>query len=361
MIPSLVLVRSNTKRLVTLTLKRTLKIGADQDCDIIVNHPHLHKHPQVLGPGSTSGETPPRETTASKPSKVNRAITSFFLPAYSFNLDGLNVRMVHLKTLFNILLITCIGIVSITAYLIGHSAFSITQDWTPIALPAEGVYGYCRQDRTHSEGARFSFEAKESQAYRLVFFTGGKGDGATITLFLNGTAINKPISLPAGWGEEISVPLPSAHIREGNNTVEVRPKNITSNSISWGISEVRALPAGQVNSHDRDTAAGELRMIMEALKKRDMDMGGPELAHYYKTVSSWETITPSESFPFDRDGLMEEIEQRMKIKLHQVAFDVRSRNILGNEPAIRQLLNVTRSWIPGSWLEGWEIYNELYR
>lgn len=355
MIPSLVLIRSNKKRLVTLTRKRTLKIGTDQDCDVIVNHPHLHKHPQVLGPGST-----PRETKTG-----NKGKTSFFLSDYSFNIEGLHVRMVHLKILFNILLIAFIGIAATTCYLTDHSAFSISQDWTPIILPAEGVYGFCRQDRNHREGVRFSFEAKKSQPYRLVFYAGGKGDGATIALSLNGTAINKPFRLPAGWGEEMSVPLPSAHIREGNNTVEVRPENTTSSSISWGISEVRALPADQVNNRHRNAAAGELRMIMEALNKQDRNqnrnIGGRELAHYYKVISSWETSDFSESFSLDRDRIMEEIEQRMKIKLRQVAFDVRSKNILGDQSAVRQLLDDTSSWIPGDWLEGWEIYNELCR
>jgi hypothetical protein len=193
----------------------------------------------------------------------------------------------------------------------------------------------------------------------MVFFAGGKGDGATITLSVNGTAINQLISLPAGWGEETSVPLPSTHIRDGNNIVEVRPKSTTSSSINWGISEIRVLPAGQVNNRNRDATAGDLKMIMDALNKRNI--GGPELAHYYKTVSSWETITPSENFPFDQDNLMEKIEQRMKIKLHQVAFDVRSKNILGNESAGQQLLEDTSSWIPADWNEGWEIYNELCR
>ena len=126
MIPSLVLIRSNKKRLVTLTRKRTLKIGADQDCDVIVNHPHLHKHPQVLGPGSTRWES----------RTLNNGKISFFLSDHSFNIEGLHVRMVHLKILFNILLIAFIGIAAATCYLTDHSVFSISQDWTPITLPA---------------------------------------------------------------------------------------------------------------------------------------------------------------------------------------------------------------------------------
>jgi hypothetical protein len=58
---------------------------------------------------------------------------------------------------------------------------------------------------------------------------------------------------------------------------------------------------------------------------------------------------------------MEKIEQRMRKKLHQVAFDIRSENILGNESMVQQLLDETRNWIPGDWPEGWEIYNELCR
>ena len=346
---SLVLVRSNKKRLVTLTLKRSLKVGSDQECDIVVNHPHLHKHPQVLGPGSTIRETPVED----------KAKAPFFFPVHTYSIDGLNVRMIHLKVLINVLLIACLGIASITVYLTDRSAFSITQDWTPIILPAEGVYGFCRQDRKHGEGVRFTFEAKKSQPYKLVFFTGGKGDATFITLSLNGTMISKPLSLPAGWGEETSVPLPSANIINGNNIVEVRATSINTGPLSWGISEVRAMPAGQSNTYIRDAAVHEPELILHALDKQDIS--GQKLAHYYKTVSSWETTALSESSSFDKESIMDEIEQRMRIKLHQVAFDVRSKNIFGNQSAVRRLLDDTSSWIPGDWLEGWEIYNELCR
>jgi hypothetical protein len=343
----LVLVRSNKKRLVTLTLKRSLKIGSGQECDIVINHPHLHKHPQVLGPGSTTRET----------SVEDKAKAPFFFPVHTYSTDGLNVRMIHLKVFINVLLIACLGIASLTVNLTDHSAFSISQDWTPIILPAEGVYGFCRQDRNHGEGVRFSFEAKKSQPYKLVFFTGSKGDGTSITLSLNGTVISKPLNLTAGWGKETSVPLPSANIINGKNIVEVRATSTNIDPLNWGISEIRALPVGQPNNHLKNVSVHDHRSILNALAKQEIN--GQELAHYYKTVSSWEISTPSESSSVDRDSIMEEIERRMRNKLHQVAFDIRSKNILGDKSAVQQLLDDTSSWIPGDWFEGWEIYNEL--
>jgi hypothetical protein len=267
--------------------------------------------------------------------------------------------MINLKVIINVLLIACLGIASITVHLTDQSAFSISQDWTPIALPAEGVYGFCRQDRKHEEGVQFSFEAKKSQPYKLVFFTGGKGDATSITLSLNGIVISKPLNLPAGWGEETSVFLPSANIINGINIVEVRATSTSTGPLSWGISEVRALPVGKSNNHLPNVSVHDHESIINALAKREIS--GQELAHYYKTVSSWEISTPSESSSVDLDSIMEEIEQRMRSKLHQVAFDVRSKNIMGDQSAVRQLLNDTSSWIPGDWLEGWEIYNELCR
>ena len=355
MIPSLVLIRSDKKRFVTLTQKKNIQIGTHKDSDVVINHPHLHKHPQLLGPGSAPGKTTPKETTKSK------GKTSFFLPVYTFSIDGLNVRMIRLTVLFSTLLIACIGVISLTAYLKDHSSIFIDQDWTPIILPAKGIYGFCRQDRGHGEGVRFSFEAKQSQPYRLMFFTGGKGDGAAITLSLNGTVINKPLSLPAGWGKERSVTLPSAYIRDGENIIEILPVSTTTSPASWGISNIRALIANEPNNHFVDTAVHEHALIMNALNKQDSNMAGQELAHYYQSVSSWKTVPLSGSSPFNREDIMKEIEQRMRDKLHQVAFDIRSKNILGDESVVQQLLDDTSRWIPEDWFEGWEIYNELCR
>ena len=363
MIPSLVLVRSNKKRHVAVTQKKNIRIGTHKDSDVIVNHPHLYKHPQLLGPGSAPeksipgdplpGEPNPKETTK------NQARTSFFLPVYTFSIDGLNVRLVHLKVLFSTLLIVCIGIAYLTSHLKDHRAFSIDQNWTPITLPAKDVYGFCRQDQSHREGARFSFEAKQFQPHRLIFFAGGKGDGTAIKLAVNGTVIKKPLNLPSGWGEERSVPIPPAHIRDGENIIEVIPVNTKTSPASWGISNVRAQIIDQSNNHLGDAATPEPALILEALKKENM--GGQELAHYYEIVSSLDTAPLSDGSSFDRDSIKEEIEQRMSIKLRLVAFDVRSKNILGDESAVQQLLDDTRSWIPGDWPEGWEIYNELCR
>ena len=157
----------------------------------------------------------------------------------------------------------------------------------------------------------------------------------------------------------MSVPLPPVHIRNGSNLVEIRPESTTDGSSSWGIREVRALVEDDANSPRLDLDVREPELISEALEKQDIS--GPELAHYYRTVSLWITSTPSGVSSVSRNSIMEEIEKRMRNKLHQVAFDVRSRKILGDQPAVRQLLDETRNWIPVDWLEGWEIYNEICR
>ena len=262
-------------------------------------------------------------------------------------------------TVLIIFLIACIGILTSIYLFTDHRDLSISQDWSPIALPAAGVYGFCRQDRNHSEGARFSFDAKQPRSYRLVFFAGGQGDGTTIALSLNGNVIRDSLTLPAGWGEEMAVTLPSGHIRNGSNLVEIRPERKASGSVNWGISEVRALVEDFASNPNLGLADREPELISDALEKQGIS--GPELAHYYKTVSHWETSTPSEVSSVSRESIMEEIEKRMRNKLHQVAFDVRSKSLLGDQSAVRQLLDDTRSWIPGDWIEGWDIYNELCR
>jgi len=349
MMPSLVLIISDKKRLVTWTSKRSLKVGTDPDCDIVANHPQLKEQYQILGPGSPL-EDPP---------VTNGPIVSFFFPVYSLSIDGLNVRMVPLKAVAKYFLIACAGMLTAIFLLKDHSASSISQDWTPITLPAAGVYGFCRQDRSHGEGVRFSFKADQPRSHRLVFFAGGQGDGTSIKLSLNGNVIRHSLTLPAGWGEEMAVSLPPVHVRSGSNLVEIRPENRTGGRASWGISEVRMLVEDYANSAHLDLAVAELELISEALEKPDVS--GPELAQYYRTVSPWKTSTPAGVFSVSRNNIMEQIEKRMRSKLHQVAFDVRSRNILGDQPAVRQLHDETRNWIPEDWPEGWEIFNELCR
>jgi len=267
--------------------------------------------------------------------------------------------MIHLRLFFYIALIASIGIVTFTFISTYKSGSSISQDWTPISLPASGVYGFCRQDRNHEEGARFIFELKNSQSYRLVFFAGGKGDETNINLSLNGNMIAKPLSLPAGWGAEISIPLPSTLTRNGTNIVEVHPTRTLAGTISWGISEIRVLPNNQAGTSIRNPAVLEIGSIINALSKPNLS--GRELAHYYINLDSWGISTSPGTSSHDRDSIMEEIEQKMKDTLHQVAFEVRSKNIQGDRAAARRLLDDTKSWIPADWFEGWEIYNELCR
>jgi len=347
MIPSILLIKSSKKRLVTLTKKKSLKIGSHKEFDVIVNHPLFHENILVLGPGALQ-----------KPSLTVEKVKSFlFLSSYTFRTDGLNVRLFSIKEPFMVLLIIAVMIASLTYFLTDHSAFSVSQDWTPIVLPAEGVYGFCRQDQSHRQGVRFSFDVTNPQPHRLVFFTGGRGEGEAVTLSLNGTVISKPLVLPKGWARETSIPLPPGEVKIGENIIEVLPAGASGGIDGWGISDIRVLPIDKSDLFLLDQTTSESGIILEALNKRNIS--GQELALYHKIVNSWESKIPSEDTLFNREDILGKIEQRMKNKLYAVALHIRSKRILGDTSGIRELLDETSGWIPDNWAEGWIIYHEL--
>jgi len=255
--------------------------------------------------------------------------------------------------------LACTGIIAMSTDFTSHIAAPMSQDWNPIKLPTKAVYGYCRQDRNHGEGVRFSFEPDQSKVYRLAFSIGGKGDGSAVILTLNGTVISKQLSLPKGWGEKTSILLPTTHVINGRNIVEVLLKRKTSAPTKWGIKEVQAIPVEQSKSNLGEATTPEAEKIITAIQKQNIS--GQELAHYYRVVTLWGDSNSSLALSFDRKEILDEIEKKMTDILQQVAFDVRSRSMLTDQSIVRQLLDETGRWIPGDWLEGWEIYNELKR
>jgi hypothetical protein len=346
-VPSLVLVRSSKRLHFCLTQKRSLKIGTDESADIIVNDPRLDEQPEVLGPESEPDE----------PHLKGKGGFHFF-PSYSWHLDGIRIRMIKLNSFFSNL-IPCFAVLFLIILLKDPFTPFEVQAWTPVRLPAEGIYGFCRQDQSHREGVRFSFEAKVAQPYRLFFLAGGEGGGAVITFSLNGIPVGNSLDLPSGWGEETFIPLPTDSVKNGINILEVRPRSPSMEWPRWGISKVRAAPTGSPESSVPDTSVLGPESILTALGKSEIP--GRELAHYYEMVKSWDPLSPTGISSHDRRLIMNNIEEKMRDLLHHVAFEVHSRRIQRDFSAVHQLLDDTRGWIPKGWVEGWKIYDDLSR
>lgn len=347
MIPSLLLISSSKTLCVTLTQKKNLKIGIQKDSDIVINHPYFVNHTEVLGRGSKGSEL------------QTKTKTLYIFPLYRFKVDEFIVCYIYLKRLFYILFLFCLVTVFTFSFLPDHRDQSYVQNWTPIALPAYGIYGFCRQDRTHREGIHFKFKAIASQSYRLLLFVGGKGDGTIIKLSLNGFETDISLPLPTGWRGETSLVLPSALVKDGENSVVIIPENHTNNQIFWGISEVQVVPVARSNSTAVYTPSITPEEVLNALS--DKDLTGADLASFYKTVGGWNTSVTLKNSSISRDRIMAEIERRMIDKLHQVAFKVRSNQMLDYQSTSRQILDETADWLPEHWVEGWEIFRELYQ
>ena len=331
----------------TLTQKINLKIGIRRDSDIVINHPYFWNHTEVLGHGPKVSEL------------QTKTKTLFLLPLYRLKIDGFDVRYIYLKPLFYMLFACCLAAVSTLYFLPDLRNQPYVQDWTPIALPAHGVYGYCRQDKTHREGIHFKFDTIASRSYRLVFYAGGKGDGTTIKLILNSFETDISLPLPAGWGKETSIKLPAALLKNGENSAVIIPENHSNDQIYWGISEVSVVPVTRPDSTTLHTSSLTPEETLNGLGSQDLT--GEILATYYKTVRSWDTSVHSKDSYISRDQILEEIERKMIDKLHQAAFKVRSNQMRGHKSTSRQIQDEIAGWLPEHWVEGWEIYRELFK
>lgn len=348
MILNLILIRSNEKFQLRLTRKRNLNIGSDDTADIIVNHPQLYGKTQTIGPVLSSVKT-----------RLENRVHPHFFRSYSWHTDGTWIRMIELKRFLAAILIPCFFLTLIILLLLGGITPFEPQDWTPINLPTKGIYGFCRQDQKHREGVRLSFEARKAQAYRLFFTAGGKGDGTVITFSINGVPVSDSLPLPNGWGKETTILLPSDRIVNGTNIVEIRPAKSSTEGVSWGISEIRATSLLTPNTDYPNSGQYTPESILNALRKSDVK--GRELARFYEAARSWQSLNSAETSHHDNKSTMEIIEIKMRERLYQIAFEVRSHRIQGDDRKVDQLLDETRGWIPEGWSEGWEIYNGLCR
>ncbi len=199
-------------------------IGTGPGERIILNHPALDGSPLRVTKGRFQEPLPP----------------GFRLQAGGRTVEGPRgcrlqtdaVWWPHLAFLLLLLLAT-LGITH------ASSPSPVSQDWSPLALPAEGPLGFSSDDRRHPQGVRFRLPSSPTPC-QLRLRLGGRGEGE-VRLQLGERRIAS-LELPAGWGGEETLELPPS---AGERVLELTIHPLLSPPLPWAVREVRCLPLAE--------------------------------------------------------------------------------------------------------------------
>ena len=115
----------------------------------------------------------------------------------------------------------------------------IYQPVKPVPLPAEGIYGYTQNKKTHPDKAIFTFFA-ESGIADLYYIPGGVDIDGEVVIILNGTKIaNVPLAME-GWGKEQVFHISRALLVEDGENRLVFDNTLNPPGLNtWGVKNVR--------------------------------------------------------------------------------------------------------------------------
>lgn len=349
MIPSLILIRTQTSRRFLITWRRKTIFGLNEHSDIIIHHPIFQEKTSLLG-GSEK-----REQDSGK----KKGLLRYFFLIDHLTAKNLSINLFSPGWLSHMILFLCISTLVVSALRSGFGSSVQKQDWSSISLPATGTYGFCRQDRTHPNGIRFDFNAEEAKPHRLVFTPGSSGGGAKLTIAINGEHHFPATPLPPGWGKEISVRLPVNVINVGPNQIEFRTTGLSGDVLHWGIRNVH-INFSENSEMDWGNMIGALDSIRTHLRKGE-PQNIKELAGYYKLIESIQLNGTEDRFSVDLESVKKTIENQMEERITNTLIQSRAAWIMGNESLSTELLNDARMWIPDNWEKGLEVLNEIDR
>ncbi|MDY6862868.1 MAG: FHA domain-containing protein [Thermodesulfobacteriota bacterium] len=108
----------------------------------------------------------------------------------------------------------------------------------PIPLPAQDIYGNCKQDRTHKDKVIFTFKGKTDHKAFLTYTIGGIEKKDEVVISLNGEVIgNSPVA--SGWKEVKDIKLPWKQIDSSMDNLLVFDNTLNPpEDESWGLTEV---------------------------------------------------------------------------------------------------------------------------
>lgn len=345
MIPKILFIRTGGEIHFRIFWGKKIQIGLEKNSHVLINLPVLKESPITLE------GTDPERPADRKPKK------RFLLP-FSFQtvkLDGLFVflvapRYLPLAGIFAGLFF----ILMFSSYVFPPGTATKNQDWNLIPLPAGSAYGFCRLDRTHPLGVRFGFSGTENRSFQIAFTAGGGEIPFTLGISLNGRTFLDGIKLPAGWGEEMILPLPPERIKTGPNEVEFNIAKTVAENIPWGIRNVRLLRKDSPNqvAESHESILEDARNIIGGPSRR-----GIELSRCYERVKSIRENHTGKDILLEKERIKNELEKRMEKNIKEIVILAQSRRLMGDNDAAQLLIDEARSWIPGGWHKGREILN----
>lgn len=348
MIPSLLFIRTQTSHRFVVCWRRQIKFGLNEHCNVLINHPIFRGKTlflKVFKPGESDFEK--------KDHWLKYLFSTHHLTAEHLYI----IMIVPSWMLYGVLLLSMT--VSILFKLnMDLSNAHATQNWNAISLPANGTYGFCRQDRTHPEGVRFVFNTTEARSHILVFTSGSGESEASLAIFLNGQNLFPNIPLPSGWGKEAVLRLPMNSVKTGPNHIEFRVISSTSFLLYWGVRNVNVIPEKNFEL-DIKNIVSTIDKIRSLLQKEKLQ--GPELARYYEIVNSMSLSGTTDRIDLEREDLKRTIEIKMLETINNVLVQSRAARIMGDEKSAVRILDDARMWIPRTWVRGLEVLDGIRR
>jgi len=347
--PCIVKIRSSKGCRRFLFLCRSFSIGVSKNDDLIVNHPSFLKRGiqicdgQIVDPGlGSEGKGNNESTDKQVRFEAEKLIIQCWTP--------------NLKWYF-LLSIMALGIILPTLFFLINPSKKLIQDWTEIDLPSQGIYGFLKQDRSHSEGVRFRFTMPWQGQNNLTFTPGSESGSGSLGVSIDGHDLFSDIALPQGWGGAVNLTIPSSFSKRDSHILEIRP-DFPEGSIShWGIRDVRIVPfhAGEKRVHNITDDIGRVRATLE-----DPMAQGPDYSYCYITLT--DHMQGGETDDMEKlKTLRQAVESRMHDLANAKNIRIRSFIFSGQTSEAKQMMGDLREWIPETWTDGEKMLLELER
>ncbi len=315
--------------------KSTFSIGCTKDDDVIVNFP-----------GNKHGSLDVKNGCIIKDQTSGNRIND-----HSYSSHDILIKILHIRTIP--LIMVSLVLFCITWFSAFHDKVP-KQDWTPVSLPADETFGFCRQDKSHPYGLRVVIPASHENSGKILFTPGGEIAGGSLLLLLDGIPYANRIPIPEGWGQELAIEIPESRTQDPR-IIEFRTIQTSNTLMHWGVRDVKFIP-GALESN----SGGKRSQINEGdfFRLADMKTDSPYFWIVLQRLSSRLKAEKDTRLAIKLFDERKKAEERIRQFLDRELLIVRSFRSSDNWPEAKKHLSRIRKLIPVEWRQGHRIFDE---